>query len=133
MIKHFRGFKSGQSGKSSWEMFSWLGDRLFLVFWEIIPTRVGTLKGNLVQEWNLVCYGKFYRQYVWIIVFSLSNSLNFTMYEDMFHLIFVRNNFMKIVKFQIIHCVKMSWALCFVQLHVLHYVWGYVSSYLYER
>jgi hypothetical protein len=126
MIKHLRGFKSGASGNSSWEMFSWLGDRLFLVFWETIPMKVGTPKGDLVQEWDLVCYGKFYWQYVWILVFSLSNFLNFTMYEDMFHLTSMGYNFMRTVKFQVNHCVKMSWALRFVQLHVLHYVWGYV-------
>lgn len=106
---------------------------MFLVFWETIPTSVGTLKGNLVQEQNLVCYGKLYWQYVWIIVYSLSNFLNFTMYEDMFQITSMGNNFMRIVKFQVIHCVRMSWALCFVQLHMLHYIWGYVSSYLYEK
>jgi len=108
MIKHLRGFKSGQSGNSSQEMFNWLGDRLFLVFCETIPTRVRTPKGNLVQVWNLVCYGKFFWQYVWIIVYSLSNFLNFTMYEDMFQITSMGNNFMRIVKFQVIHCVRMS-------------------------
>jgi len=49
MIEDLRGFKSGQSDNSSQEMFSWLGDRLFSVFWETIPTKVGTPKGNLVN------------------------------------------------------------------------------------
>ncbi len=121
MIKHLRGFKSGQSGNSSGEMFSWLGDTVLLVFWETIPTRVGIPKGNLVQEWNLICYGKFYWQYVWIIVFSLFNFLNFTMYEDMFHLTSMGNNFMRIMKFQVIHYVRMSCLELFVLFNFMYF------------
>lgn len=88
MIKHLRGFKSGQSGNSSQETFSWLGDRLFLVFWETIPTRVGTPKGIYYVMENSIdnMFGSF----------SLSNFLNFTMYEDMFHLTSMRDSFMRV-------------------------------------
>jgi len=62
MMKHPKGFKSSRSGNLNCDMYGWLwnpmGEGSVLLLWERIPIAMGTPKGNLFMEKDLVCYGK---------------------------------------------------------------------------
>ncbi len=68
MMKHHRGFGSNQSSNLNCDMYGWLwnpmGEGLVLLLWERIPITMGTPKGNLFMEKDLVCYGKLCWHYI---------------------------------------------------------------------